>query len=616
MSWLDHFWPRPKPEPTPPPPPLVSFHVVDAQGVGVQNAEVTFRLDEDYGHGTTTVEHTVDTGRVTYEAFTTGVGVTVIVVADGFNQKEERRLIPTVSTDGPLPEWSDKLLLEYAYHPPPEDDWKPTRAQVLAIQCDLMIWCPEVKPHPDANGWDAELQIQLNGDIGRAHGIEAGWVWCTTIGNYPAEKRQFIYSRCKELGHTHFALHVAQIGPGPGYHGVFPISQAMADAYGASMNTVCAELMAHRLIPVCAGVGPDNGPAPEFNVAQVTCAMTDWDNSAAAATRVRAISDAFPNASLFFELAASNIYPEPSPDDPVSPTSSNSHDWILGMQQKYPRFSGVVHEADIGMSINDVIALYKKKHDWWHDMLENQGEVDTFDKFWNNMDYGTARLRNDDIAAGCPWQKGTMSGWTMRAAPPDEEDPTHVDAAGDMIPASEITVDGGPSDLLQWPVTSKITRLELRLTGIHVEFTKNTGPNPRPSDHPPYAGDGAWPNMKFGVNDADHLQYSMGLALYINGRWFAAAPIQCWWDRPEAGGAIQDQKIQARADLPPGQVPQNWFYDNRWPNMQRYQPKPGEKVGFFVAAGDIRGHGYTVQERSNIVAFDLPAHGTEQSFTY
>lgn len=530
--------------------------------------------------------------------------------------------------------WSGRVTLnpvlgtDFSLWPaaPPPPVYQPpaggfSRAQVRLIQCDMLLWCPELRPQPNAQGLDERLQINLKGD-GRvapyANGIAQGWIWTPDAWRYPPAERQIMYREARDTFHwTHFPLHVSQMGPNPGYHGVFPFSQAHSDAYGEMMNTMHKELTQAGLIPLCAGVAPGGPPANGFDRNQVRAAMTDWDNTAEAASRIRAISEAFPNAELFFELPASNIWPDPSADDPVAPNQGSSNPWIRGMLQRYPRFAGVIHEADIDQTEDQIVALYTAKHGWWHDLDENQGELRAFRTFWSGGDVNEIRRWADAIAARCPWLKGTMNGWSMRPAPPPETAPESTPQEGDSLDARSIIIEGGPADLLQWPATAKITSLQLTRNGIQVEFTKHLGPAWRLATGP-QPGNTSWPDMAFGQTGADNLQYCMGLCLQAaSGQWYAAAPIQMWRERLLGGGSISDQTITGGpAGQAPGQIPQFWFYDGRWPVLHTLTPRPGDKIGFFVAAGDIRGGGFTVRERSNIVTFALPPDKTEQGFLF
>lgn len=576
--------------------PRVSFRVLDAQGNGVAGASVTFRLDD----ASTPVGLTTGTdGQVTYRALVPGVGVTVTIAKDGFVPHEERRLIPTVTTDT-AQEWAPTVTLESVAGK------SFSKAQLAAIQCDLMIWCPDARPQ-FVNDYDVALRMRRTGDQGAvARGIEAGWVWSISVWRYPAPQRALIYAAAKAAGHTHFAIHVGAQGPGAGYHSIYPITQAECDGYGVAMNMVHQELLSHRLIPVCAGVAPDAPPAPGFNTVQVLVAMTDWDNSAAAASRIRAVAEAFPQAQVFYEIPEGEIYPKPSPDDPIAPTPDNGGAWIRGVQQRWPNFAGVVYEVNHPDGIESNVAQFTKCHAWWRDVPENQGEVDTYWKFWDNLGNDEARTYNDTLAVRCPWFAGSMSGWTMKPPPPDE-DTTNVPtnpSVGDMIPAASIIVDDVPQ-VMTWPATGTITRVELRQSGVHVEFSKRLG-------------DGSWPDMPFGIGGKDTLQFSMGLCLRKNGQWYAASPLQCWRTQDEDGGPIMAQAVEGTNI---GQIPKNLFYDNRWPNLRGYQPQPGETIGLYCAAGDIRGFaatgaGLTVKERTNIVTFPLPAPGESKVFAW
>lgn len=577
-------------EPPPPPPPetrLVSATVTPGGAKA--------RLVADGGQSFEAL--TSDLGRLSFSIpFTLTGGADLFLEADGFEPYLNHVALDPELTVIPI-EMTPKRPSHKRY----------SKAQLVDVQCDLLIWCPEVKPNFDENGWDAELQIRRRGNQPGnpvALGIEAGWVWCITVANYPAPKRQKIYAAAKALGHTHFALHVAELGPGPGYHGIYPISQSMADNYGSAMNTVHRELLDVGLIPVCFGVAPGAPPAPGFDCDQVLVAASDWDNTSQAASRIRAISEAFQHAFLFFELPAGNIWPDPSDDDPVPPNEGSSNPWIRGMRQRYDRFVGVMHEADISASVEDVVRSYTAKHAWWHDLPESQGELYTWNGFWQNWSIDEVRRRADAIAAQCPWLKGTVSGWTMRPPPPDEViDGTTRPFRGDEINPAEI-VAAGNRPFLTWPATAHITKLSLTQTGIFVEFTKKN----------------EWPDVTVKGWDGP-LRYSLGVVLKIRGQWYAGAPIECWWrpDYIEFGGPIQNRNMDGTGI---GQIARNWFYaapipaTYRWDEMAGYQPAPGEEFGFFVVAGSVRNSTYAVYERSAIVKIQMPAGDAAASFAW
>lgn len=146
-------------------------------------------------------------------------------------------------------------------------------------------------------------------------------------------------------------------------------------------------------------------------------------------------------------------------------------------------------------------------------------------------------------------------------------------------------LDFGLDDFTKWPETTMITALDMGPFGINVEFGKKHGPDRWPDIIPPgFAGP---------------IQYCLGMAWLIDGRWYSSAPIEMWNERAEGGG-------------PPHEYSLNWFYNPaRWAPMTFYQPSPGETIGFFVTAGDTRGFNShsKVQERSNVVLVPMPGSG-------
>jgi hypothetical protein len=160
-------------------------------------------------------------------------------------------------------------------------------------------------------------------------------------------------------------------------------------------------------------------------------------------------------------------------------------------------------------------------------------------------------------------------------------------SAADMIPLSSAIIRNSPLNLASWPITSAIRVLEIRPTGVHVEFSKQDGPGRWPDWTPP-----GWDGS---------LQYTLGMVLNVNGQLYASAPVEFWYGLDAAGG-------------PPSQYAQNWFYDPaRWAPMTYHQPAVGETIGFFVCAGDCRnrtdGSGSPVKERTNVVTVTMPGDG-------
>lgn len=149
----------------------------------------------------------------------------------------------------------------------------------------------------------------------------------------------------------------------------------------------------------------------------------------------------------------------------------------------------------------------------------------------------------------------------------------------------QATILDSPDNFAFFAETAKITTLIMGPYGINVDFTKKNGPDRWPDIYPPgFAGP---------------IQYCLGMAWKIDGHWYASAPIEMWNERPEGGG-------------PPQEYALNWFYNpGRWAPMTFHQPEPGETIGFFVVAGDVRGFNSNqkYQERSNVVMVPMPDSG-------
>src|SRR3954471_1931243 len=149
----------------------------------------------------------------------------------------------------------------------------------------------------------------------------------------------------------------------------------------------------------------------------------------------------------------------------------------------------------------------------------------------------------------------------------------------------QATILDSPDNFAFFTETAKITTLIMGPSGINVDFTKKNG-----SDR--------WPDI-FPRGFSGPIQYCLGMAWNIDGHWYASAPIEMWNDRAEGGG-------------PPDDYALNWFYNPaRWSPMTFHQPSPGETIGFFVVAGDVRGFNSNqkFQERSNVVMVPMPDGG-------
>ena len=157
----------------------------------------------------------------------------------------------------------------------------------------------------------------------------------------------------------------------------------------------------------------------------------------------------------------------------------------------------------------------------------------------------------------------------------------------DSINMSAAQIWNSPQDLASWPATSALTVVDMRSSGISVDFHRKDGANRWPDVFPP-----GWD---------EPLQYTLGMCLNIGGKWHCSAAIQYWHGLDASGG-------------PPQQYAHNWFYDSfRWGPMSGHQPSVGETIGIFVCAGDCRntnvGNKSTVKERTNVVLVQMPGGG-------
>lgn len=166
----------------------------------------------------------------------------------------------------------------------------------------------------------------------------------------------------------------------------------------------------------------------------------------------------------------------------------------------------------------------------------------------------------------------------------------------DMIDISTITFVNGPN-FQEFKLATKLT--QIRLTdNVAVEFGKKNGPD-------------RWPDSTTPGWDGP-LQYSVGLCMFISGKWYGCAPIEFWHGLESSGGPIQSQDIGDGR----GQIEANWFYNETWHPLNTHQPKAGEQLGFFVVAGDPRNNYCPLKERSQIVTFNLPKQNETKTFDY
>jgi hypothetical protein len=225
---------------------------------------------------------------------------------------------------------------------------------------------------------------------------------------------------------------------------------------------------------------------------------------------------------------------------------------------------------------------------------------------------GTGTISDDNNTLTIPYSGTTCVGpvhgtQTLRrhvdpppappAPPPPPDPPATIpgpSGPSDAINMSQAIILNSPRDFASWPITTTITAVSLGPNGVHVDFDKRDG-------------SGAWPPV-FPPGWSEPLEYTLGMALNINGQWYASAVVEFWPGLPESGG-------------PPSQYASNWFYDPiRWAPMTYHQPAPGEMIGFFVCEGDCRnnldGSSSPLRERSNVVLIPMPASDNGGVQTY
>jgi hypothetical protein len=214
------------------------------------------------------------------------------------------------------------------------------------------------------------------------------------------------------------------------------------------------------------------------------------------------------------------------------------------------------------------------------------------DRTWGHCDCGTGAwpgIGGSSAGSGGEQAGGASGSGADGGAGAGGARPACVPASGELDLRSA-TIYDNPPDLADWPVTTTITELVFQYNGrdgVHVKFSKQDGEERWPDMLPP-----GWD---------EPLQYTMGMAECIDGKWYASAVIQFWYGLEASGGNIA-------AD---NQVAENWYYtDSWWGEMAGYQPRTGEPIGIFVVAGNLRhvtdGSQSPVKERSNVVLVPMP----------
>lgn len=196
---------------------------------------------------------------------------------------------------------------------------------------------------------------------------------------------------------------------------------------------------------------------------------------------------------------------------------------------------------------------------------------------------GTEVLRRPQAAA-----QPAPSPSPQPPAPPPAPTPSGPSDAIDLN--SVIITAGSPKDVANWAITTTITGMDFRGDGVRVDFSKKDGP-------------GRWPDVVPPGWDGP-LQYTLWMVVYIDGRWYTSGGAEYWYGLDRQGGS-------------PNEFAYNWYYSPAvWGPLANHQPANGERVGFFVTAGDARAKDVrTVNERSNVVALPFPSGGGYFTFS-
>lgn len=146
----------------------------------------------------------------------------------------------------------------------------------------------------------------------------------------------------------------------------------------------------------------------------------------------------------------------------------------------------------------------------------------------------------------------------------------------DAIDLSKVEYVNSP-DVSAWPITSEFRSLRFANGTITVDHSK--------------VGD--WRAVPF---ETTTQEATIWVFFRLGGRWFGTGG-----ERLRPGQ--REKSLDAPSHIGPG-----WLYAaDRWREMTNYVPKPGELVGFMVAAGDERNSGNVLdRERTNVVLIRFP----------
>lgn len=160
------------------------------------------------------------------------------------------------------------------------------------------------------------------------------------------------------------------------------------------------------------------------------------------------------------------------------------------------------------------------------------------------------------------------------------------------IALKECELVASPAGLADWRVTARIRQIRFTRHGIGVTFDQQ-------STWPPFIPIGTDEHTGAPKPWDGPLQYSVGLARKVNGRWVAGPVFHYWPGLPEYGDNMNNEGGR--------QLAKNLLYSEPWYGpMAGWVPAEGEQVGFFVASCETPSHDPAparreVMERSDVV---------------
>ncbi len=175
-----------------------------------------------------------------------------------------------------------------------------------------------------------------------------------------------------------------------------------------------------------------------------------------------------------------------------------------------------------------------------------------------------------------------------------------VPRSPDLIDLGLVEWHHTPAEIADWPRTVRIRQVDCTAAGGFVLALE-----PYPPEH--------WTSHE-PHDPTFNILFSVCAAVQdrTTGTWHAAAFVDFWNGRAMGDGslpALFAERPDNRGVLRPGYT--NWWGDVRrpWGAMSDYVPQPGDPLGLFVVAGDVRLKDslppLQVRERSNVVVVAL-----------